>query len=150
MPRPALLMFFALAACTPIDLWHRTGASVQKLQTDEAACTRAAFAAAPVREQATRLPPVFVPPRQYCYPNNQGGTSCKVDGGYWEPGRVVVRDMNRDRRVAEVNACMTARGYERVRLPRCGGEVTTAPRTQPPLRSESCAVKINGGRWTIH
>ena len=107
---PALL---ALAACAgaPRDVWLNPGTPAFRAETDLAAC-RARVDAVALRRAA--------PPRIAI-----GGRSCSgnVCIGAVQ-GDVFGADDYAARRVAEMGACMGARGYRLASLPACTGTAT--------------------------
>jgi hypothetical protein len=146
----ALILATGLAACTPLSIYHRTGASVAQMQQDTLACEVQALRDAPVANQIYRDPPEFIPPRRIC----DASGACTIRPGYWLPGDVYTVDVNLDLRRRVEASCMAARGYAPVSIPQCPQSVASAvpaARTQtlPPLSSQSCVIKNSDGSFQI-
>ena len=139
-----------LAACGPMSLYYRPGATVARLNTDQTACEVAALRDAPVATQIRQNPPVYVP----------GPTRCDASGkcvqypGHWVSGGFYTVDVNAGLRGRVEGLCMAQKGYEPVQIPRCSQAVIdAAPRRMterlPALTASSCVIPYRDGTWQI-
>lgn len=131
--------FGLLAGCLPVDVYHKTGASLARLQADETACQVKALKEVPVNKM-TRITPPRTLPRQIC--NDDG--ECRVV--YVEiGGEVETYDANAPLREKYEAQCMADKGYAQVELPICEKRPDTLPGTVPALNQDSCAVRTKTG-----
>lgn len=136
----SLLAFALLAGCFPVDVYHKNGASLARLQSDETACKVKALKEVPVNK-LTRVTPVHVIPHQTCDSEGNCETTYTTFGGH-----VVVYDANKDLRARYVAQCMVDKGYAQVELPICQGPAPeTLPGKVPALTEDSCAVRTKTG-----
>jgi len=126
-----------LAACGPVPSFYREGVSVSRLASDQTACAVSALRDAPVANEIRQNPPIFFPGSRICNTSGQ----CYTRPGYWVDGGIYTVDVNRSLRSRVLNACMAAKGYGVVDLPRCTQNVSrpTSGRV-PPLTSASCVI----------
>lgn len=139
-----------LGGCVPLTIFHREGASVARMQQDEASCEVQALNEAPVKIEIEREPPIFLPPQERC--DSQG--NCVTTPGRWIPGEVYRFDANEAQRRRVETQCMAQLGYSRVSIPRCSGDVArsvpvAATSRLPPLNDASCSVRNRDGTWQI-
>lgn len=139
-----------LASCAPLTLYHREGAEVTRMQTDQLNCEISVLSDVPVNNQIRQEPPVYIPVRRYC---NAGG-HCYRQGGYFEPGEIFTVDVNANLRSRAEQQCMAQKGYTPVTVPNCPNRVfRTAPKQAtsvlPRLSKNTCAIKYQDGTWQI-
>ena len=146
----SLLALVFLGACLPLQTYYRTGASIDRVKSDQLACEVRALRDAPVATQTLISPPRYVPPRQIC---NAAG-ACTTKGGVWIPGDIYTVDVNADLRKRVELQCMANRGYMPARIPACPpGIAQAAPTGQtkvlPKLTEKSCAIRNADGSFQI-
>lgn len=139
----------ALAACAPLTLYHRPGASVARMQTDQLNCEVRALKDAPVASEIRQRPPVFFPGRQIC-----NGLDCFYRPGYWLDGGIYTVDVNQDLRGRVQDRCMAQSGYQPVTVALCNAAVKSAvtpgqTRTLPTLTPTACSIRYDDGSWQI-
>ncbi len=140
--RPALILFVLLSACAPAPVYYAEGVSLAQRERDLALCDAQAFAAYPVRNQIRYRPRTWFPGTQTCTADGV----CTMTPGYWLGGEAYTVDVNADARRNAGVACMGARGYARISLPRCPEGTAIAPTTtMPPLTSATCVWDQAGG-----
>ncbi|MDF1801409.1 hypothetical protein [Thalassovita sp.] len=129
-----------LAGCVPVEVYHKTGTSLTRLQNDQTNCQVAALKQVPVNKM-TRITAPRSLPRQIC----NGTGDCRVV--YIEfGGEVETYDANLPLRQKVVTQCMAAKGYAQVELPICTDNVPkTLPGKVPALSQSSCAVRTKTG-----
>ncbi len=140
--RHSLLMTVAallLTGCFPVQVYHKTGGSLNRLQNDETNCKVSALQQVPVNRM-TRITPIRLIPQRHCdRPGN-----CRVI--YIEVGGdVETYDANLPLRQRVEEQCMTRKGYQRVELPICESPPTTLPPKMPALGQDSCAARTKTG-----
>lgn len=139
-----------LSACAPLNIYHRAGVSVSKMERDTNACAVRALAAVPVNTQIRQAPPRYIPGRRRCDSDGH----CIVTGGHYMPGPIYTVDVNRALRRRTERQCMADKGYAPVSIPPCSGTVAQSVRpaatsTLPPLRRGSCVIRNQDGSWQI-
>lgn len=132
--------FGLLAGCVPVEVYHKSGASLARLQSDETACQVSALKQVPVNRM-TRISPIRTLPQQIC---DRPGR-CRVV--YVEfGGELETYDANAPLRKKVEAQCMADKGYAQVELPICTDNVPqTLPGKVPPLSGASCAVRTKTG-----
>ncbi len=152
MLRPHLLLplFLTLAACGPLSIFYKPGASVARLQNDQTRCEVSALKDAPVANQIRQRPPIYIPGNRVC----SSSGSCYYTPGYWIDGGVYTVDVNADLRGRVLTQCMANKGYRPVEIPPCPSSVASqvpVAQTQklPTLTERSCAIKNQDGSWQI-
>ena len=138
-----------LAGCTPLSLFYKEGAPVQRLNADLGACKQQGLREVPV-DQDTRYIPGQEAPRTIC----DAAGVCHTVWVQITPDRIETYDANEGLRADYVEACMARRGYQPVRLPACSDAVVNATRLSPtkvlpPLSSNSCAIRLKTGQYQI-
>ncbi len=139
-----------IAACTPLGLYYKQGATVQSAADTETRCKVSALSEVPVRNVTQIIPGRHLPPRRVC---NSAGV-CHTKPGRFIPPEFITRDANEALRAKAVDLCMRQKGYEYIRLPACEPAVAKAtPPAQttrlPRLAASSCVVRSSGGHWQI-
>lgn len=128
-----------LTGCAPVEVYHKAGASLSRLQADETACQVDALKQVPVARM-TRITPIRTLPREVC----NGAGKCRVV--YMEfGGEVETYDANLDLRKKVEAQCMANNGYSQIELPMCETAPATLPGKVPALTSNSCAVRTKTG-----
>ena len=148
-----VLFFCGLAAtlsgCLPLSVYYREGAEVGGIARDRTACDVAALREVPVRKLTRYIPPT------YSYRKSCNATgACTTILILVSPGRWESYDANEGLRARVAVQCMADKGYAKVKLKPCPSDVVadttiTATRVQPPLTSQSCAIKIRAGKYQI-
>ncbi|PYC48340.1 hypothetical protein DI396_04930 [Litorivita pollutaquae] len=142
---PALPAVVLLAGCLPIETYHKTGAPVARVQSDEVECKVDALKQVPVNTVTRSIPGQYVPGRKICNPRG-----CYRTAGHMTPPRIESYDSNAGLRGQVVEQCMQAQGYKRVKLERCTATgAMTLPATQPALNTQSCLVRAQNDQWVI-
>jgi hypothetical protein len=148
----SLPSIFVLTACFPVDVYHKTGATMQRQQSDLVTCQAKALQSAPVDIRTGRTPTYYVPERRTCH-KTATGQDCRIYGGYWEGGEIYTYDANEQLRSKLQQQCMSGKGYAKVRLPRCEREQIAAAgqvsARMPRLTKQSCVAKGVGGEWVV-
>ncbi|MCM2561099.1 hypothetical protein M8756_01425 [Lutimaribacter sp. EGI FJ00015] len=143
--------FFALAllaACAPLNIWYKPGATVAASEEQLLNCRAQAARDIPVNTR-TRITPVTIIPRQIC----DGDGNCQI---YHERigGEVIVYDANAGLRDEVVQQCMRKRGFSPATIPPCpdslrqsapAGRTTVMPR----LTENACVIRNRDGTWQI-
>ncbi|WP_319823774.1 hypothetical protein [Thalassovita sp.] len=134
-----------LAGCVPVDVYHKAGGSLHRLQNDETDCKVSALQQVPVNRM-TRITPIRLIPQQHC--ERRG--DCRIV--YIEVGgNVETYDANLPLRQRVEAQCMARKGYERVELPVCTEKApATLPGTMPPLAEKACAVRTKTGYRAVN
>lgn len=129
-----------LSACVPVELYHKSGASLARLQADETACQVSALHQVPVNKM-TRITPPRSLPRQICdAPGKCRVVYVEIGGG------IETYDANAPLRKKVEVQCMADKGYAQIELPICDTAVASPlPARVPPLSQSSCAVKTKTG-----
>ncbi len=145
-----LLTVVILSSCSPLSLYYREGETVSRMQAETQKCQVDALQDVPVANQVRQSPPTYWPGRTYC----DGRGRCYRSPGWWQPGQVYTVDVNKTLRNQVEAQCMAQKGYRPVSLPPCKqGVKSQVPRTRtttlPPLSTQSCFVKIEGGSFQI-
>ncbi|MGH1354933.1 MAG: hypothetical protein ACRBBS_07640 [Thalassovita sp.] len=136
----SVLALGLLAGCFPVDIYHKTGASLTRLQADETACKVKALKEVPVNKM-TRVTPIRTRPREVCEKAGKCHIIYVTTGG-----RVQTYDANLRLRARYEAQCMADKGYAEVELPICTGKTPgTLPGTVPALTKDSCAVRTKTG-----
>ena len=148
--KPAHSLWMAvvlLAACGPVSVYYKPGASHTVQKNDLLSCRVDALAKAPVASQIRRAPPQYIPRRSVCRADGR----CTYRGGYFVDGDVYTVDVNAKLR-ADIEAnCMRKKGYDPVELPRCNSNTAPAqtPEGTPALTGTSCVQQDDSGAWQI-
>jgi hypothetical protein len=140
---------FTLAACAPLSIYYRPGASVARMQTDQLQCEVGALKQAPVANQVRQRPPIFYPGGRFC-----DSAGCYYTPGIWVDGGYYTVDVNADLRGRVEQQCMGSKGYQPVTLPLCSQSIKSQvvaqqTRTLPPLSEQSCSIRYDDGSWQI-
>lgn len=131
--------FGLLTGCVPVEVYHKEGGSLARLQSDETACQVQALRQVPVNT-ITRITPLRTLPQQVC--DRRG--HCHVV--YVEfGGEIESYDANMPLRQKVEAQCMAEKGYRQVELPLCQDSPATLPGTMPALSGQSCAVRTKTG-----
>lgn len=135
------LLSVTVAACGPIPVYYREGASVTRLEEESLSCKVAALKDAPVENQIRQHPPRYYPGERYCADGR-----CWTRPGYWVDGQIYTVDVNLGLRRQLEQSCMEKKGYRQVSLKRCTmDEVSThlasQPKRLPPLSEAACVWK---------
>ena len=138
-----------LAGCTPLSLFYKEGAPVQRLNSDLADCKLKGLRDIPV-DQDTRYIPGQEVPKTICDANG----FCQTVWVQITPDKIETYDANEDAREDYVEACMGRQGYQPVQLPQCSDAIEqstplAATTVLPPLSSESCAIRFRTGQYQI-
>ena len=146
----AICLTMALVGCGPLNTNYKEGVSVATLNRDQTACDVAALRDVPVATQIRRLPPEYIPPLRRCKKNGD----CVVIPGYWLPGEIVTYDANARLRARAAQQCMSAKGYTRVSIPPCPGNVAqsapvAATTRLPRLTPTTCVIRNRDGSVQI-
>jgi hypothetical protein len=147
-PLYVAIALVVLGGCAQLTLYHKAGKSVPDMETDAAACAVAALREVPVSNQLRRDPPEYIPGPTQC----DSSGNCVQGPGFFIPGAVFTVDANQALRERATDACMAAKGYDKVTLPNCrAGQ--TVPRAQtdilPVLTAGTCAIRLPQGKWQI-
>lgn len=138
------LGFAFLAGCFPVEIYHKDGAALTRLQADETACQVQALKEVPVNKM-TRVTPIRMVPRKVCDASGACETTYRTIGG-----QVITYDANEKLRARYEAQCMTDKGYRTVELPICQGDTpATLPGKVPALTEDSCAVRTKTGYRAI-
>ena len=148
--KPALSLWMVvvlLAACGPVSVYYKPGASQTVQKNDLLSCQVDALAKAPVASQIRRTPPQFIPRRSVCRADGR----CTYRGGYFVDGDVYTVDVNAKLRADIEASCMGKKGYTPVELPRCNSNIASVetPQGTPGLTVASCVQKDDSGAWQI-
>lgn len=143
------LTLAALAACAPPALYHRLGASPERVQGTLTYCEVAALRTVP-RDLRTR----FIPAQYSSFPFCNHFGNCFHRTTMIQPPRTETFDANDALRARVVDQCMAEAGFRPVALPQC--DPTQVRRadlppdgTQPALGPDSCALRLPSGQWRI-
>lgn len=143
-----LSVIFGLAGCAPLNIYHKTGVTVAKMQSDQLACEVEALRQAPQANALRRDPPEFVPGVAICDDNGD----CAVSPGFFIPGAVYTVDENQDLRDRLTQQCMADQGYVPKRIKYCPSG-TPLPQTVmsklPEITDETCAIRLGDQKWQI-
>jgi hypothetical protein len=150
--RPACLLVFVtlLAACAPLTVYYKQGASVAAMERSLNDCQIEALRKVPPRILTRYIPPVTAP---FTHCDAKG--RCYTVQRIISPGRHERYDANESLRARTARICMAGAGYEKVSLKRCDRSLIdaarplSATRTFPPLTEASCAIRLKSGRWKI-
>lgn len=138
-----------LAACGPLSIYSKPGASVSRMQNDTLNCEVKALKDAPVANEVRQSPPIYFPAARFC-----GIGNCYYRPGYWGGGQIITVDTNKDLRSRVLDQCMAQKGYQPAIVPRCSAAVAAQVKpaitqTLPPLTKTSCSVFNQDGTWQI-
>lgn len=138
-----------LAACAPLELYHKEDVQVARLDSDLTGCRVSARSRVPADIRSRYIPPVYSH-RRIC----GAGGSCSYLPILLSPGRFKTYDANEGLRDDTVRVCMAGKGYAKVSIPPCDTDIARsapkeATRTLPRLTSQSCAIRFRSGRWRI-
>ena len=144
-----LIVLGLLAACSPLTLYYKEGAPVERLTRDEATCRTEALRILPV-DTRTRIVPGTMVPQTIC----DGAGNCQTVWVKTSPDRIETYDANAGARAQYVESCMGEKGYQRVRLPACSDDIVAqtrlAPTTvMPAITQNSCAIRFQTGQWQV-
>lgn len=139
-----------LTACAPLTIYHRTGASVNRMQQDTNTCSVRALGAVPVNTQIRQSPPRYIPGRRTC---DESG-NCTEQPGFYVPGEIYTVDVNKKLRRQTEMQCMAKKGYVPVSIPQCSDRIARSVTPQattklPPLTETSCVIRNTDGSWQI-
>ncbi len=142
-------LLLGLAACGPLSIYYKPGASVARMQTDQTNCEVSALKDAPVANQVRQRPPIYIPGNQVC-----NASGCYYTPGYWIDGGIYTVDVNADLRSRVLTQCMARRGYRPVDIPPCPSSVASQvppaqTQTLPTLSERSCSIRNKDGSWQI-
>lgn len=140
---------FVLSGCLPLSVYYKEGAQVSRIDSDQVQCDVFALKQVPQDIRRRYIPPVYQT-RKHC--NSLG--HCSVRRILLAPGKWERFDANIGLREKVSAQYMIARGYDRVQLRACSPAVIeatpiTATQVQPPLTSQSCAIRIKGDKYQI-
>ncbi len=144
----ALLTF--LAACAPLTVYYKQGASVAAMEQTLNDCKISALRKVPPRILTRYIPPTKAP-----YTHCDAAGNCYTFYRIISPGRYERYDANEGLRLKTERLCMAGAGYEKVSIKECdparieNARPLTATRTFPPLTEASCAIRLKSGRWKI-
>ncbi len=146
------LMLFAgvlLAGCAPLQLYHKEGETVARMERDELACETTSLRQVPA-DIRTR----YIPPTYHSYKTCNAFGHCYWNRRLVSPGRFEKYDANQGLRTRVTQQCMADKGYVQTKIKRCNTattRATTIRATQvlPPVTAQSCAIKLKSGRWQI-
>ena len=146
----ALLAVLLLSACTPLDLFYKAGASVERADRDLLNCRVMAEGKVPARLVTRVIPGPVLPPRQVC----DAAGHCRMVPGRRLPPEITTEDANAGLRREVVAQCMGDQGYEYVRIPHCPAGIANAVEPQqtkvmPRLAENSCVVRGKNRIWQI-
>ncbi len=150
MFRPLALLSLAalVAACAPMNIWYKPGASVAASQDRLLTCRTEAAQKVPVNTR-TRRTPISIVPRRIC----DSSGNCSV---YYDQigGDIIFYDANEGLRREVVGQCMQRSGYSPVSLPPCPPELrANAPQgrttVMPRLTQNACVIRNTDGTWQI-
>jgi hypothetical protein len=140
----------AFAACAPLSVYYKQGASVAAMEDTLTHCKIEALQKVPPRILSRYIPAMTTP-----------YTECDADGNchtYYRtisPARFETYDANETLRGEAEALCMAGAGYSKVKIRECDRSEIEASRplratsTFPPLTDATCAVRLKSGRWTI-
>ena len=149
---PALLgaMFVLLAACAPLTVYYKQGASVSAMERTLNECKITALRKVPPRILTRYIPPTTAP-----YTHCDANGHCYTFQRIITPGRYERYDANESLRFKTERLCMAGAGFEKVSIRECdaaqvaAARPLSATRTFPPLTEASCAIRLKSGRWKI-
>ncbi len=135
------LLSVTVAACGPIPVYYREGASVARLEEDGLSCKVAALKDAPVENQIRQHPPQYFPGERICTDGR-----CWTRPGYWIDGQIYTVDVNLGLRRQLEQSCMEKKGYRQVSLKRCSmdeasSRLASQSNRLPPLSEQTCVWK---------
>lgn len=140
----------ALAACAPLTVYYKQGASVVAMEQTLNQCEVEALRKVPPRILTRYIPPVTAP-----YTHCDANGNCYTSRRTITPGRFERYDADEGLRERTARLCMAGAGYEKVSIKECDPDQITAARplsatqTFPPLTEASCAIRLTSGRWKI-
>lgn len=145
------LATFALSACAPLTTYYKPGVSVSRLDRDTTACKVRALRDVPSSTVTKRYPPEYIPPVREC---NAAGKCHVVRAGYYRPGETFTYDPNDKLRRTVEQQCMADKGYGRVSIQPCPGNVANATPARsttrlPQLTPTSCVIRNSDGSFQI-
>ncbi|MRU13836.1 hypothetical protein FDP25_00140 [Roseovarius sp. A21] len=150
--RPALLMtaLTVLAACAPLTVYYKQGASVAAMEQTLNQCEVEALRKVPPRILTRYIPPTTAP-----YTHCDANGNCYTYYRTITPGRFERYDADEGLREKTARLCMAGAGFEKVSIKECDPDQIEAARplsatqTFPPLTENSCAIRLKSGRWKI-
>lgn len=150
--RPACLLavLTLLAACAPLTVYYKQGASVAAMERTLNDCQIEALRKVPPRILTRYIPPTTAP-----YTHCDANGHCYTFQRVISPGRYERYDANESLRAKTAGICMAGAGYEKVSVKECdssqidAARPLSATRTFPPLTEASCAIRLKSGRWKI-
>ena len=140
----------ALAACAPLTVYYKQGASVAAMEQTLNECKVKALREVPPRILTRYTPPVTAP---YTHCNANG--NCYTYFRTITPGRYERYDANEGLRDRTERLCMAGASYAKTSIKECdpsqveAARPLTATRTFPPLTENSCVIRLKSGRWKI-
>ena len=140
----------ALAACAPLTVYYKTGASVAAMEQTLNQCEVEALQKVPPRILTRYIQPVTAP-----YTHCDANGNCYTYYRTITPGRLERYDADEGLREKTARLCMAGAGYQKVSIKECDPDQIEATRplratqTFPPLTEASCAVRLKSGRWKI-
>ena len=139
-----------LAACAPLTVYYKQGASVAAMERTLNKCKITALRKVPPRILTRYIPPTTAP-----YTRCDASGNCYTFQRVITPGRYEHYDANESLRFETERICMAGAGFEKVRIKECesaqvqAARPLSATRTFPPLTEASCAIRLKSGRWKI-
>lgn len=138
-----------LTGCLSVPIYYREGAQVARVERDDLNCRIEAQSRVPPKMRSDYIPPVY-DERLAC--NAAGACTMvrfMVSPGHWER-----YDANEGLRTEAAQQCMADKGYARIRLPICTGDVAreadrTPTSVQPAITPGACILKLGSGRYQI-
>lgn len=149
-PRVLSVMALVLcAACTPLGLYYKSGATVQSAKDAETRCRIEAQRDVPVKPVTRVIYPRPLPPREYC--DSDG--NCVIRPTVFFPPEYITEDANETLRAQAADLCMREKGFEFLRLPACSNDAAPSSVQQttrmPRLTEGACVARGQSGSWQI-
>lgn len=152
LPRSTMVVIclsaFGLAACGPLEIYHKAGAQVSTMNRTLTECEVGSLSRVPVDRRVER-DPIRIVPRRIC--DSQGNCTIVHDR---VGGEVRTYDNNAGLRQRVLNQCMEDQGYRYVAVPACPSAIKRAAPAGastilPQLGANSCSIRNNDGTWQI-
>lgn len=146
----ALGALSTLMACNPVELWYKSGADKNKLNSDFVNCRVRATQSVPVNTQVRTTPTYVTPVQTNCYSTGYS-VQCNTTGGQVHGGNTYSYDANSALRNDVVAQCMTQQGYQSVALPVCNKSQAKHAKVYkylPQVSAKSCVTKASTG-WLL-
>ena len=139
-----------VAACGPVDVYHRAGAPAPLQEADLVQCETVGVNEVPTNTQVRTTPIVVTPTRTTCVEKN-GKQECTTTGGDVTGGETESFDANEGLRERVVNQCMISKGYRKYTLDECTSRQlkgkTLSLNALSPVTQNTCVTKASGGGW---